>query len=99
MGKLKLPEVPSTLGHEGGWEPDNGKQSRQMLYSTLALIQQHEEEIIDELGMVDLMILPTNRVLLTAQDGVQQVVAYMSDRHVDARLLLDDYIPELAEDA
>ena len=96
MAKIKLPEVPGDLGWEGGWEPMSGKQSRQMLHSTLGQIQLHEDEIIDELGVVEVTILPTNRVLLTSRSGYQQVVAYMADPHADGRLVLDDYIPELS---
>ncbi len=96
MSRIKLPDIPAELGWEGEWLPDEGKQTRQMLYTTLAMITQHEEEILDELGQVTAQILPTNRVLLTAVTGDQEVVAYMADPHVDGRLVLDDYIPELS---
>lgn len=99
MPRIKIPEIPSQLGHEGGWEPDNGKQTRQMLHSTLAQIQMHEEEILDEFGAVTLQILPTNRVLVTSHNGFQQVVAYMADPHIDSRLILDDYVAELEDES
>lgn len=99
MPRIKIPEVPSQLGHEGGWEPDNGKQTAQMLRSTLSQIQMHEEELVDEFGLFSLQILPTNRVLLTSHTGQQQVVAYMADPHIDSRLILDDYVPELEDES
>lgn len=92
---IKLPEVPGKLEYEGRWAPLEGKQSRRMLHHTLGSIREFEEEIIDELGVVEVTLLPSNRVLLTSENGFQQVVAYMSDPNADARLVLDDYIPEL----
>jgi hypothetical protein len=97
LSRIKIPDVPGNLEYEGPWSPNEGLQTRQMLHSTLMNISQYEDEIIDELGMVTLTILPTNRVLVTSENGSQQVVAYMADPHVDGRIVLDDYVPEIPE--
>lgn len=54
-----------------------------------------DEETRDELGDYRTEVLPTGRVLVLSDNEVPHV-AYMSDDGPDARLCLDDFIPELA---
>lgn len=94
---IDIPEVPTNL-EDHPWSPDKGTQTRMMLHVTLGAIRQYQGEIEDELGSSPkIEILTTNRVLLTTANGQQQLVLYMSDKHADARLVMDEYAPELQE--
>lgn len=76
-----------------------GTQTAMMAQTTLDSIKVYEGEIADEFAQPwEVTILPTNRILITNPKTGGQLVAYMADRHVDARLVLDDYIPELGLD-
>ena len=94
---IKIPDVPAD-GVDHPFSPSEGTQTRMMLHATLGAILQYQGEIEDELGPnFKLEIMTTNRVLLTTADEQQQVICYMSDRHADARLVMDDYVPEVQE--
>lgn len=65
------------------------------------LIEVHREALEEEFGTFTLVDSPTfNRVVLipdNATDREGWAVCYRSDSTVDARLLIDDYVPEVAE--
>lgn len=87
------------------WSATAGTQTASMAYTTLAQLHMYEGELcdLDESGAGEgwgnlrLEWLHTNRVLVTTEGG-GQFVAYMSDPAVDARLILDDYVPEIGVD-
>lgn len=58
-------------------------------------IERYRGELEDELGNFRLERLPTGRVLLVPDVELPHV-CYMSDNGPDARLCVDDYVPELA---
>lgn len=67
-----------------------------------AAIEESREELEDEFGNFQLMDLPTGRVLLMPEgmpDEVDWLVCYLHDSSADARLLVDDYVPELSDDS
>lgn len=64
----------------------------------LSAIKDYQEELHDECG--EFTLSPSMEadhqyeIILTAHGG-SQFRCYMSDHHADARLILDDYIPEV----
>lgn len=63
-------------------------------------IADNNEELEDEFGNYSLMDLPTGRVLLMPAgepDPNGWFVCYLSDPTANARLLVDDYVPELED--
>lgn len=66
---------------------------REAITSSLSEI---EEELDGPFLLED---LPTGRVLVYHEGSREEgLVCYMSDRHPDARLILDDYVPEIGVD-
>lgn len=65
---------------------------------TLGLINTYKPELEDEFGEFTTQKLPSGRILLRSHDG-EPFIAYLSDFHADARLVIDDYIPELDPEA
>lgn len=63
-------------------------------------IENEREELTDEFGNFQLMDLPTGRVLLMpegAPEPNEWFCCYLHDASADARLLVDDYVPELED--
>lgn len=64
----------------------------------LALIESFTTELEDEFGkFTTLNVQDSQRVILVpeqAEDRNQWFVCYLSDPHADARLVVDDYVPE-----
>ena len=66
-----------------------------------AAIEDSREELEDEFGNFQLMVLPTGRVLLMPEGQPNEedwFCCYLHDASADARLLVDDYVPELSDD-
>lgn len=65
----------------------------------MGLIEQYREELEDEFGKFTTVPIPdTMRVLLipeVAESKFEGFVCYLSDPHADARLIVDDYVPEM----
>jgi hypothetical protein len=83
------------------WSATRGTQTVQMAMATLAEMDRYEGEILSDDDLPQpwsVTLLPTNRILLTANNG-KQLVCYLADPVADARLILDDYIPEIGLDA
>lgn len=63
-------------------------------------IEANRDELQDEFGNFTTMDLPTGRVLLIPEatpDEDDWFVCYLHDASADARLVVDDYVPELAD--
>ena len=61
----------------------------------LAEIERWRGNLEDELGTFTTEVLPTGRVLLLPKEELPHV-CYMSDDGPFARLCVDDYVPEIA---
>lgn len=85
--------------HNVGFSVPLGTQSMNMADATVVAIHTYEKELSEGEGFGNMKLdwLPTNRVLMTTQGG-GQFVCYMTDPAVDARLVLDDYVPEVGRD-
>ena len=61
-----------------------------------AELDRSKEAIEDELGPYTTEELLTGRILILPVEEVPHV-AYMSDNGPDARLIIDDYVPEIGD--
>lgn len=59
-------------------------------------IERYRKEVEAELGPFTTEVLFSGRVLITPQTEVPHV-AYMSHQGADARLVFDDYVPEIGD--
>jgi hypothetical protein len=66
----------------------------QQTATVMAALERDREAVVSELGEFTTEVLPTGRILVLPQEEVPHV-AYMSDDGPEARLVLDDYVPEL----
>lgn len=62
----------------------------------LSALERDKDAILDELGEYKQEVLPTGRVLILPATELPHV-AYMSDEGPNARLVLDDYVPEIGD--
>lgn len=62
-----------------------------------AELDKSKEALEDEWGPYITEELPTGRILVLPSGGEVPHVAYMSDDSPDARLVLDDYVPEIGD--
>lgn len=60
-------------------------------------IEKWRWEITEEIGPFRTEVLQTGRILIQPDDLEVPHVAYMSDNSPDARLCLDDYVPEIGD--
>lgn len=94
---IEVPEIPEGMSFPA-FSLADGTQDATRCQWTLRWIKDYEDQIEDEFDPpIKITILETGRVLL--ENETQAVVCYMSGRHADDRLVIDDYAPELKEQA
>lgn len=65
-------------------------------------IEENREELADEFGNFQTLDLPTGRILLMPEGTTEQAewfCCYLHDASADARLVVDDYVPELEDNS
>lgn len=80
------------------WSAKRGTQTAAMVFDTLTALERYEEEVASDIGQPwTVTLLPTNRILIKGAAG-RMLVCYLADQDPEARLVIDDYIPELGLD-